>query len=377
MTPDLDPAHLELLERAEGLGRELLPQAAEADEADRFDAGIRAALASSGLVAYTVPGAFGGALPGVDPVSVALVREALAGHSAHADSMFAMQGIGSFALALGGSDAVRDAWLTRVATLDAVAALALTEPDVGSDLRALSTSLTVDGDELVVDGSKSFITNAPDADFFCVLAREADGLSLVFVPADLPGVTVTQPHQVISPHVLGDVVFDHVRVPLDHRIGAPGEGFGLVLRTLGTFRVSVGAAGVGIARAALAEALGYASERAIFGTTLARLGSVPGSLARCWVEIEASRSLVHRAASAAARDPLAALSLSSMAKVSGSETAGAVTDRCVQVMGRFGIVRGSRIERLYRAARPGRIYEGSTEVILDSLAKQLLREGAP
>ena len=138
--------------------------------------------------------------------------------------MFAMQGIGSFPVSLGASDAVRKRWLPQVATGNAIAALALTEPDVGSDLKAITTSARVDGDELVVDGHKSFITNAGDASFYSVLCKEAEGYSLVFVPADTDGVAVTHPHQIIAPHVLGDVVFDNVRVPLDHRIGEAGQG---------------------------------------------------------------------------------------------------------------------------------------------------------
>jgi acyl-CoA dehydrogenase len=287
--------------------------------------------------------------------------------------LFAMQGIGSFPVSSGASDAVRKRWLPLVGSTEAIAALALTEPDVGSDLKAITTSLRVDGDELVVTGHKSFITNAGDADFYSVLCKENDGYSLVFVPADTRGVTVTRPHQIIAPHVLGDVVFDNVRAPLDHRIGEPGKGFALMLATLATFRVSVAGAAVGVAQAALDEALRHTAGREQFGVPLARLGPVPSMLALSWTEIEMARSLAYRAAAAAARDPYANLNLSSMAKVGATETAGRVVDRAVQVMGRFGLVRGSAIERLYREARPMRIYEGSTEVILDSLSKQLLK----
>jgi acyl-CoA dehydrogenase len=196
----------------------------------------------------------------------------------------------------------------------------------------------------------------------------------VFVPAATPGVTVTSPHQVIAPHVLGDVVFDQVRVPTDHRLGDKGAGFKLMLATLATFRVSVAGVGVGIAQAALDEALRHAHTREQFGVPLSRLGSVPSKLAESWVEIEMARTMTYRAAAAAARDPLAALHLSSIAKVGATETAGRVVDRCVQVMGRFGIVQGSKIERLYREARPTRIYEGATEVILDSLAKKMVKD---
>jgi acyl-CoA dehydrogenase len=375
LTIGLGAEHLQLRDAAAETARSIDPIAARADEGDRFDADVRRILRESGLVRHTVPSAFGGAREQVDSLAVTVIRESLAEISSHADSMFAMQGIGSFALARGGSASVKEEWLPKVAALEAVAALALTEPQVGSDLRALTTSVRADGDDLVVRGHKSFITNAPDADFFCVLGRDEEGYSMALVPASAAGVTVTQPHQVISPHVLGDVVFDDVRIPAGHRIGEPGRAFSLVLQTLGTFRVSVAGAGIGIAKGALREALAYAEQRELFGTTLAKLGGVPATLARSWVDIEAARSITYRSGAASTVDPLANLSLASMAKIVGTETAGIVADRAVQVMGRAGLVRGSRIERLYRASRPGRIYEGSTEVLLDSLAKQLSKVG--
>lgn len=373
---ELPPVYLALQREARTLAESVAEHAAVADEADAVDPKMRAALAASGLAAVMVGQEWGGRYPRVDSLAATVVREAFAAVSGHLDSLFAMQGIGSFALSEAASDAVRKRWLPAVGALEAIAALALTEPSVGSDLKAITTTLTEDGDELVVSGHKSFITNAGDADVYTVLCKEADGYSLVAVPAATPGVSVTRPHQIIAPHVLGDVVFDRVRVPLDHRVGDRGKGFRLVLATLATFRVSVAGAAVGVSQAALEEALRHTSGREQFGVPVARLGPVPTLLALSWTEIEMARSLTYRAAAAAARDPYANLHLSSMAKVGATEVAGRVVDRAVQVMGRFGLVRGSAIERLYREARPMRIYEGSTEVILDSLAKQLLKSTA-
>jgi acyl-CoA dehydrogenase len=373
---ELPQRYLDLQAEARQLAADCADVAARADEADAFDPDVRERLARSGLTAVTVDAAYGGRFEKVDSLAVTVVREALCFESAHLDSIFAMQGIGSFPLSTGASEAVRKEWLPKIASLEAVGALALTEPDVGSDLRAVSTTVTEQDGELVVNGHKSFITNAGDASFYSVLAREGDGHSLVLVPADNPGVSITHPHQIIAPHVLGDVVFDNVRVPLDHRLGEPGKGFKLMLATLATFRVSVAGAAVGLAQAALEEAIGHATMRHQFGKPLAELGPVPSKLAESWIDIEMARAMTYRAAAAAARDPLAALHLSSMAKVGASEMAGRVVDRCVQVMGRFGLVRGSKIERLYRDARPMRIYEGSTEVILDSLARKLVKDVA-
>jgi acyl-CoA dehydrogenase len=370
---ELPAAYRELQSEARALAASVADLATEADESGSVHPQVRERLAASGLAAVTVPREYGGRLDQVDSLAVTVIREVLAGTSAHLDSLFAMQGIGSYPVSVGGSLAVRQRWLPAVAACEAIAALALTEPDVGSDLKAITTSVESDGGDLVVTGHKSFITNAGDADFYCVLGREGEGYSLLLVPAGSPGLSVSHPHQIIAPHVLGDVVLDGVRVPEGNRLGPPGQGFRLALATLATFRVSVAGAAVGLAQAALDEAVRHAATREQFGTPLARLGPVPALLARSWTDIEMARSLTYRAAAAAARDPLASLHLSSMAKVGATEVAGQVADRAVQIMGRFGLVRGSVIERLYREARPMRIYEGATEVIYDSLARQLAK----
>jgi acyl-CoA dehydrogenase len=371
---ELPERYLGLQSQARELAASCADIANRADESDQIDPEIRARLKASGLAEVMVAARYGGRFEEVDSLAATVVREALAYESAHLDSVFAMQGIGSYALSVSASDHIAKTWLPKVASLDAIAALALTEPEVGSDLRSLATTVVQDADELIVNGHKSFITNAGDADFYSVLAREGDAFSLVFVPADAPGVSVTHPHQIIAPHVLGDVVFDNVRVPVDNRLGEAGRGFKLMLATLATFRVSVAGAAVGLAQAALDESVRHTTGREQFGMPLWKLGGMPAALAASWIDIEMTRTLTYRAAAAAAIDPLGSLHLSSMAKVAATEAAGRVTDRAVQSMGRFGLVRGSKIERLYRDARPMRIYEGSTEVIYDSLAKKLVRD---
>jgi acyl-CoA dehydrogenase len=373
----LDAGHVALQTRARELAELCLPHAERADESDSVDGEVVQLLKDSGLATVQVAAAYGGHFESPDSLAVTVVREQLAASSSHLDSLFAMQGIGSYAISVGGSEEIKERWLPRVASMDAIAALALTEPDVGSDLKALTTTIEADGDEVVVTGTKSFITNGGDASYYCVLGKEevGDGVgySLVLVPADTPGVTTSRPYQIMAPHVLGDIRFDRVRVPASHRLGAPGKGFGLVLATLATFRVSVAGAAVGTAQAALDDALAHTTGREQFGTPLARLGPVPQMLAMSWTEIEMARSFTYQVARAAADDPTGSLHLSSMAKIGATEVAGRVVDRSVQVMGRFGLVRGSRIERLYRAARPMRVYEGATEVLLDALSKQLIR----
>jgi acyl-CoA dehydrogenase len=364
----------ELRERAAALATELAPFAAEADARSTVHPGVRAALARSELARVTVPAGYGGVGEGVDPYAVCVVREVLMGTSCHADSLFALQGIGSFALSLGGSPAARQRWLPRVASLDSLAALALTEPEAGSDLKAITTELRERDGALVLNGHKSFISNAGAAAFYTTLAREGDGYSLVVVPADAPGVSAEPLPALAAPHVLGDVRFTDVVLDAQARIGDPGRGFPFVLATLATFRVSVAAAAVGLAQAALEEAVRHARDRRQFGRPLAELGPVAGLLADSWIDVESARLLTYDTAARARVDPLAELDRSSMAKVAASEAAGRVVDRCVQVMGRWGLVSGSKIERLSRQARPLRIYEGATEVLRLGIARRLTRE---
>ena len=371
---DLSPEQRKLQELARGVASSVEAFAGEADECVGLHPGVLDVLRGSGLARHVVPAAYGGESEVLDPLSIAVVREALMYSSAHLDSMFGMQGVGSYSLSVGGSEELKQQWLPRVATLDAIAALALTEPEVGSDLRAVTTRVVADGDELVVNGRKSFITNGGVASFYCVLAREGEDWTMVLVPADTPGVAVVPGPDLIAPHILGEVTFTDARVPAGHRLGVPGKAFSLMLQTLAVFRVTVAASAVGLAQAALDEALHHARTRAQFGKPLLELGAVSQALALSWTEVEASRSFVYRAAALAQADPLGHLDLSSMAKVSATEAAGRVVDRSVQVMGRFGLVRGSKIERLYRNARPLRVYEGATEVLLDSLARRLAKD---
>lgn len=368
----LPPEYLELQERARALAARCEPFAVEADRLSTLHVPTREALAESGLAALTVPAGHGGAKERVDPLAVCVVREVLMETSAHLDETFAMQGIGSYAISARGSAAQRDEWLPRVASLDAIAALALTEPETGSDLRNIATKLTEDGDELVLDGRKAFISNANAADFFTVMAREDDGYTLVLVPADAAGVTIRPLAELIAPHVIADVDFESVRLPGDARVGPAKDGFAAVLATLAVFRASVAGAAVGLANAALEEAARHATEREQFGRPLARLGAVEQMLATSWTELEMARLLTYRAAALARdNDPRQTLAYSSMAKLGATEMAGRVVDRTVQIMGRFGLVRDSKAERLYRAARPMRIYEGASEVLGGSIARAL------
>jgi len=375
MNFELDKKYTEIQKDAREFAKEIEPLAAEADEMSTIHPKVLAALRESNLSKLMVPREYGGRFEHVDPLAICIVREALMAVSSHADSLFALQGIGSFAITASGSPEQKEQWLPRIATAEVLPALALTEPDVGSDLKNASTTIDFHDDgNIVINGEKSWISNAPSASFFVVFARDDDQYSMVLVPSTEDGISVRSTPEIIAPHVLGDVTFSNVKLPSSAILGQPGQGLKLVLATLAVFRVSVAGASVGLAQAALEEATRHTRTRVQFGKPLARLGPVAQMLADSWTEIEMARLLTYRAAASAVNDPAAALHLSSMAKLASSEAAGRVVDRCVQMMGRFGLIRNSKIERLYRQARPMRIYEGASEILRLGIARQLTQE---
>jgi len=374
MNFSLDPKYLAIQQEARAFASSIAAMANEADEMSEVHPGILEALRQSSLSQLMVPAEYGGRFARLDPLAICIVREALMASSAHADSLFALQGIGSYAITAAGTAAQREQWLPKVAKTEVLAALAVTELEAGSDVKAIKTELVADGDGFVLNGTKSFISNAGFAAYYLVLAREGSDFTMLLVPADAPGLSVEPTPALLAPHALGELRFDGVRLPASARLGEKGEGLSLVLATLSVFRVSVAGAAVGLAQAALEEAVRHARRRRQFGRPLARLGPVAQMLADSWTEVEMARLLTYRAALMAIEDPAASLHHSSMAKLAASEMASRVVDRSVQVMGRFGLVRGSKIEKLYRQARPMRIYEGASEVLRLGIASQLTRE---
>ena len=376
MAFELDSDIRAVQEEARAVAAQVAPFAAEADECSHVHQPTLEVLRASGLSSLMVPAAYGGRHERVDPLAVCVAREALMRASSHLDSLFALQGIGSYAIAVAGTNEQREEWLPRVARAEVLAALALTEPVAGSDLRGIETTLTDHGDEVELNGVKSFISNGGAAGFYTTMAREENRFSLVLVPADAPGVAVEPSPEIIAPHVLGEVTFDRVRLPASARLGEPGAGFRHVLATLSVFRISVAGAAVGLMDGALTCAANHAAVREQFGRPLVRLGPVAGLLADSWAELEATRLLAYATAEAARDDPSAHLDRSSLAKLAATEAASRVVDRCVQVMGRWGLIRGSDIERYYRQARPMRIYEGASEVLRLGIATRLCDEVA-
>jgi alkylation response protein AidB-like acyl-CoA dehydrogenase len=314
-------------------------------------------------------------VPPLDVRTLCLARETIGRVSALAEFAFAMQGLGSGPISLYGTDAQRARWLPRVVSGEAVAAFAISEADAGSDVAAMRTTARPDGDAWVIDGEKTWISNAGIADQYVVFCRVADEarayVALVVTPDDA-GFTVAERVDTIAPHPLGTIRFDGCRVPADRVIGEPGKGLRVALGTLDVFRTTVGAAALGFAGRALDEALAFATKRRLFGKTLAEYQLTQARLARMATEVDASALLVYRAAWTKDQGAARVTREAAMAKMYATEAAQRVIDDAVQLLGGRGVVSGNAVERLYREIRALRIYEGTTEVQQLVIAQQLL-----
>ena len=336
-------------------------------------------LGGAGWLAHAVGGReFGASEEAIDTRAICLIRETLARHNGLADFAFAMQGLGSGAISLAGSDDQKARYLPRVARGEAIAAFALSEPDAGSDVAAMACAARGDGDSYVLDGEKTWISNGGIAQFYVVFARTGEapgsrGVSAFVVDADAPGMTIAERIRVIAPHPLATLRFSGCRVPVTHLIGKRGDGFKIAMQTLDIFRASVAAAALGMARRALDEAVARATARVMFGRTLADMQLTQAAIADMATGIDASALLTYRAAWT--RDVLgkAGTREAAMAKMTATETAQTVIDQAVQLFGGLGVLSGNPVERLYREIRALRIYEGATEVQKLIVARETLR----
>lgn len=337
-----------------------------ADERDAVRTQARL-LGEGGWLRYLLPAALGGQRDKVDVRSLCIARDVLARDSGLADCTFAMQGLGAVPIVLFGTAAQQHEFLPRIANGTCITGFCLSEAEAGSDVAALTTSARRDGDSYVLNGRKSWISNAGVADVYIVFARTgeapgAKGLSAFVVNTDTPGLTTPKSIEVIAPHVIGDVAFDDCRVPTNQMLGRPGEGFKVAMATLDVMRATVGAAALGFARRALAEAREHAKSRRVFGQALAQFQVTQMRIADMAIEVDTSALLVYRAAwtKDTLRDRITLEA--SMAKLHATEAAQRVIDATVQLCGGLGVTVGSTAERLYREIRPLRIYEGASEI---------------
>jgi acyl-CoA dehydrogenase len=316
----------------------------------------------------------------IDSRSVCLARETLAWHDGLADFAFAMQGLGTGAIGLSGSDELKAAVLPKVTSGEWISAFALSEKEAGSDVAAMACAAREDGDSYVLDGEKTWISNGGIADVYTVFARTGEapgtrGISAFVVFADDPGFSISERIDVIAPHPLATIRFDGCRIPASRRLGASGEGFKIAMRTLDIFRASVAAAALGFARRALDEALAHAKNRKMFGATLGDLQLTQASLGDMATGIDAAALLTYRAAWRRDVQKLPTTKEAAMAKMTATETAQSVIDRAVQLFGGRGVRTGEIVESLYREIRALRIYEGATEVQKLIVARELIKAG--
>ena len=343
-------------------------------------------LGADGWLRYCVPAAHGGAREHLDVRSLCLARETLSRTSGLADFAFAMQGLGSGPVSLFGSPTLKETYLPGVCAGRQVAAFALSEPEAGSDVAAISTTARPDGTDYVLNGAKTWISNAGIADYYVVFARTGEAcdprerssraLSAFVVDAQTAGFRVSEKLQVLAPHPLGSLAFEDCRVPASQMIGAPGQGFKIAMATLDVFRSTVGAAALGFGRRALEEATARARSRVAFGQPIAHFQLVQQKLADMAVDIDASALLVYRAAWAKDCAAERVTREAAMAKMFATEAAQRVVDAAVQLFGALGVVSGMTVERLYREVRALRIYEGTTEIQKLIIAGQVLDEAA-
>lgn len=376
----LTPTQRELVTSVRQLAATRLRPLVEACPSGQVNRSLIKELGAQGLLGRLFPGVRDGAVSRqAAAMELCLLREALACECTEAETALALQGLGAYPILQSGSDAVVRRWLPAVAAGDAVAAFALSEPSAGTDAAALTLRAEPDGDGWRLSGEKTWISNAPQADFYTVFARTAPGagargVSAFVVPADRPGLT-GEHIEMLSPHPIGALRFDGVPVNADELLGEPDRGFRVAMRTLDLFRPSVGAFAVGMAQAALEAATAHAGTREAFGGPLKDQQAVAHLLAEMATRTQAARLLVYAAASGYDARDTAITSQAAMAKLFATETAQFVVDSAVQVHGARALVRGHPLEHLYREVRAPRIYEGTSEIQRTIIARALYSSG--
>jgi len=375
--PFFDDAHRRLAREIEEWAQRELDGARE-DESNT-DAEARALIQKfgrDGWLCYTVPKAGGGVHHLLDVRSICLLRETLARRSGLADIAFAMQGLGSAPISLFGSDFLKQHYLPRVASGEAIAAFAISEAEAGSDVAAMQTTAVRKGNEFVIHGEKTWISNAGIADFYVVFCRFPEAgerkFSAFVVEAANPGLKVTKRISTIAPHPLGTLRLSDCRVPAEALVGEPGAGLRVALGTLDVFRATVGAAALGFARRALDEAIAFSRKRMAFGKPLAEFQLTQARLADMATRTDASALLIYRAAWCSDSEAPRVTREVAMAKLFATEAAQQTIDDAVQLLGGRGVVSGERVEKLYREIRALRIYEGTSEIQKLVIAAQLL-----
>jgi acyl-CoA dehydrogenase len=336
-------------------------------------------LGRMGFTRHVVPKAYDGMREKVQARDLCVLREELARGSALADTMFAVQALGSYPIAFAGNEEQKRRYLPQIASGEAIAAFALTEPEAGSDTASLQTHGARRGNEYGLTGTKRFISNAGIADRYLVFAstepeKKGKGISAFIVESNAPGLLVKEKTALLSPHPIGVIVFDNCVVPDSALLGKEGDGLKIAFGTLDLLRCTVGAAAVGMAQRALEESVRYSQERRQFGQAIAYFQGIQFKLAEMATDLEAARLLVYQAAWAIDSNGENAKRESSMAKLYATEAAQRIIDQALQIHGAAGLIAGSLMERLYRDVRALRIYEGTSEIHKVIIARELLKK---
>lgn len=354
----------------------LAPLAAEVDELDEVSWEVARLLGEQGLFSLFIPEGYGGV--GLKAMLVCIAREELSRICIHADLLFAEMALCSYPIGTYGTEAQKQKYLPPFSRGETLGSFALTEPEAGSDVANLQTTAVLEGDSYVLNGSKCFASVGPFAQTYVTFAKTdpaqgSRGISAFVVEKGTPGFE-GKPMKLMAPHPMAELTFTDCRLPKENLLGEPGRGMRVALSTLDFLRMSVGAAAVGIAQRAYEEAISYSKKRIVFGQSLAEFQSTQFKLADMATDIDAARLLVYRAAWL--RDEVAdrVTKESSMAKLFATEMAWRVVDQALQLHGGYGVVKGMTVERLYRAIRQPRVYEGTSEIQRIVIARHVLEE---
>jgi acyl-CoA dehydrogenase len=375
LTAYLDPDQRTLVREVRHAAHHVFAPIAERGSADAVNRDLLSALGDEGLLGRLFRKGSCGWEPDVSAVELCLIRESLAHGGTEAETAFAMQGLGSFPVLQSGTQDAVDEWIPRVASGKVAAGFALSEPQAGSNIAALTMRADRDGAGWRLNGTKTWISNASDADFYSVFARSTEGagargLTGFLVPGESPGITGERIDR-IAPHPIGRLHFEDVHVPSGYVLGEPDRGFAVAMRTLDMFRPSVGAFAVGMAQAAIDAAVAYMSERHAFGKPLSRHQAIAHRLADVATRVQEARLLVHAAGSAYDAGVRPTTQAAAMAKLMATEVAQEAVDAAVQFHGACALERGHPLERLYREVHPPRIYEGASEIQREIIARGL------
>jgi acyl-CoA dehydrogenase len=377
MLPFCDQDHMTLRAKVRDWAEKNPFAAIEADIEQRART-IAGCLGRETFLAHVIPKDYGGARNQVQARDLCILREELARGDALADTMFAMQALGSYPITLAGSEEHKRRYLTPIGRGDCIAAFALTEAEAGSDASSLMTKAVRHGDEFRLTGTKRFISNAGIADSYIVFGSthpelRGKGISAFLVDSTTPGLIIREKMALLSPHPIGVVCFEDCIVSENNLIGAEGQGLQLAFQTLDLLRCTVGAAAVGFAQRALEEAIAYSKRRRQFGRAIAEFQGIEFKLAEMATGLEAARLLVYQAAWAHDTGAAEVKKKSSMAKLYATEAAQQIVDQALQIHGASGLIAGSIMERLYRDVRALRIYEGTSEIQKTVIARELLK----